>query len=145
MGEQRSSENGKQRDGHLIELTVDRLLYECCKMGWKPADFYNETISDIQIALAAYYDKVEFDMLDQKKTLRRLTYFIVNTGGFVSKEIEESQILELPHERAERERKKEENKYSDEKVADILDQWKKEGPGFERSENADKLLLSMIN
>jgi len=113
-------------------------------MGWKPNEFYEETVSDIQIALAAHYDRVDFETIERMSVLRRLTYCIINTGGFIEKEVKESQILELPHERAKRLKEEDVNKYSQNEIKERLERWSKEGPGFKNAKDASKSLLKLV-
>lgn len=112
-------------------------------MGWKPAEFYAETVADIQIALAAHYDRVEYEATQLITLHRRLTYFIVNTGGYVKREIAESEIIELPHERMRREREKRENQFSDDEIRARLERWNREGPGIRGGQDATKALLML--
>jgi len=135
---------GRRAEGEVVELTISRLLYECTKMGWKPKEFYEETLSDIQIAIASHYDRIEFETIERLTVLRRLTYVIVNTTGFSEKEIELSQILEFPHERSERVKKEDANKYSQDEIDKRLAKWNEDGPGFKKGKDASATLLSMV-
>lgn len=113
-------------------------------MGWKPAEFYNETLADAQIALAAHYDRVEYETIQRMSLLRRLTYVIANTSGFTKKEIKESDILELPNERAERMRQKAANQFSQEEIDERLARWAKEGPGIKGGKDASDILMKLV-
>src|SRR5690606_25642949 len=113
-------------------------------MGWKPEDFYRETLADIQIALAAHYDRIEFEATNQMSVLRRLTYFIVNTNGFLKKEIGMNEILELPNERAERLRRKAANQFTQEEIDKWLKRWQAEGPEIPNGVDATQDLMMLM-
>lgn len=113
-------------------------------MGWKPSEFYEETIADIQIALAAHYDRIDFELTHQIKVARRMTALIVNTCGYTKRHVSEQEIMELPHEAREREKEKARNRFSEAEIQERLARWAKEGPGIKDSEDATATLMRIM-